>query len=184
MSRQHAALASHTMPRKTPQSTAAGLRAAAARPATDRRDTSPGRKPKSGDGRGSTERTKTRVPSRSAPANIRVGCDLGTGSSSITFTIRRHINEIRNCYELELQKDHGLAGRVVVKFSVRPDGSVRTATVASSTLGNATVESCVVASARRWQFPAVPGRGEAIVTYPFVLTPSQRPSRLFGRDDR
>ena len=185
MSRQHDALASDTMPRKTPQSTAARSRAVAARPATDRKDsTPPGRKTKSGDGRGSVERTKTQAPPRPASGNVRVGCDLSTGANSIRLTVRRHINEIKNCYDLELQKDHGLTGRVAVQFSVMPDGSVRTATVANSTLGNETVESCVVAAVRWWQFPAVPDRGEAIVTYPFALAPSETPSKLFGRDDR
>lgn len=172
MSRQHDALASDTMPRKTTRSTAAGSRAVAARPATDRKDsTSPGRKTKSGDGRGSVEGTKTHAPPRPAPVNMRVGCDLRTGANFIRLTVRRHINELKNCYELELQKDHGLTGRLAVQFSVMPDGSVRTATVASSTLGNEAVEACVVAAVRRWQFPGVLDRGEAIVTYPFVLTP-------------
>jgi TonB family protein len=119
---------------------------------------------------------------------VRVGCathpDLRSEANFIRITVRRHSNELKNCYELELQKDHGLTGRVAVQFSVMPDGSVGKAAVSSSTLGNQAVEACMVAAVRRWQFPAMPDRDEAIVTYPFVLTPSEMPSKPTGQDDR
>jgi TonB family protein len=99
-----------------------------------------------------------------------IGCDHD-GGNRIRRVVRRRINQIKNCYELELQKHHGLAGRVVVRFSVKPNGSVRAATVAGSTVGNETVEACMVAVVRRWRFPEIPERGGAVVSYPFVLTP-------------
>jgi TonB family protein len=130
-------------------------------------------------GRSSAERTKKRVPTPTQPANIRVGCDHSE-ANLIRITVRHHINEIKNCYELELQKDHGLAGRVAVQFSVMPAGSVSTATVASSTLGNEAVEACMIAATRLWQFPAMPDHHEVVVTYPFVLAPSEAPPKESG----
>lgn len=114
------------------------------------------------------------TPLSFATASQAVGCDLD-GGNQIRRVVRRHINEIRNCYELELQKHHRLAGRAVVRFSLSPNGSVGAATVARSTLGNATVEACLVAVVRRWKFLPSADRRGAIVSYPFVLTPRDAP---------
>ena len=115
------------------------------------------------------------TPLSFAPASRGVGCDLHGGGNDIRRVVRRRINEIKNCYALELQKHHGLTGRAVLRFSVRPNGSVGLATVARSTLGNATVEACMVAVVRRWKFPARPDLGREVVSYPFVLTPREAP---------
>jgi Ca-activated chloride channel family protein len=42
--------------------------------------------------------------------------------------------------------------------------------VASSTLGDASVENCIAQAVRRWRFPQPGGGGIVIVTYPFQLT--------------
>lgn len=91
----------------------------------------------------------------------------------IRRVIRRHMNEVRNCYELELQKTHTLAGRVVLKLSIGADGKVQAVEVADSTLGNATVEACMVKAALLWEFPKPVGGGVVVIHYPFVLTPHE-----------
>jgi TonB family protein len=84
--------------------------------------------------------------------------------------IGRHINEVRFCYEQELNSRPDLQGRVAVKFMISPSGTVQTAAVATSDLGNAKVEQCIAQAVRRWTFPAPDGGGIVVVTYPFVLS--------------
>jgi metallo-beta-lactamase class B len=85
--------------------------------------------------------------------------------------IRRHINEVKYCYEQELLRQPDLVGKIDVQFTVAVSGQVSAAAVQRSTIGNARVEGCTVAAVRRWQFPPPFNGGTAIITYPFVLTP-------------
>ncbi|HKP59237.1 MAG TPA: TonB family protein [Polyangiales bacterium] len=84
--------------------------------------------------------------------------------------IGRHINEVRFCYEQELNARPDLQGRVAVKFIISPTGAVQTAAVDSSDLGNPKAEQCIAQAVRRWTFPAPEGGGIVVVTYPFVLS--------------
>lgn len=82
--------------------------------------------------------------------------------------IRRHINEVKFCYEKELTRMPNLEGRVMIQFTISPTGAVAASFVQSSTMNNPTVEQCIAAAVRRWEFPKPQG-GIVIVTYPFVL---------------
>jgi len=114
-----------------------------------------------------------------------VGPDGGTQASPgprgsldkeiIRRVIRRHINEVRWCYESELSKDPLLGGRVTVRFTIAASGQISASALESSTMGNARVESCVVQAVRRWEFPKPLGGGVVNVSYPFVLTPAPLP---------
>ena len=122
-----------------------------------------------GRGAGGFRGRSARVPKiRSGAADVR-------GSLSkevIRRVIRRHINEVRFCYEQELNQRPDLEGRVTVKFIISPTGSVQTSMVSNSTLKNGRVEKCVAGAVRRWTFPAPDGGGVVIVNYPFMLTNS------------
>jgi outer membrane biosynthesis protein TonB len=112
---------------------------------------------------------------RSSVPRIRTGDADVRGSLSrevIRRVIRRHINEVRFCYEQELGQRPDLAGRVTVSFIISATGAVQTAAVQSTTLSNARVEACIVQSVRRWTFPAPDGGGVVGVNYPFVLDSS------------
>jgi TonB family protein len=86
--------------------------------------------------------------------------------------VRRHINEVRYCYDQALALKPTLGGRVVVRFTIAPAGNVLASVLASSTLGSVAVESCVVNAVKRWEFPKPEGGGLVIVSYPFQLTPA------------
>ncbi len=120
-----------------------------------------------GRGAGGFRGRSARVPRiRSGRADVR-------GSLSkevIRRVIRRHINEVRFCYEQELNSRPDLEGRVTVRFIISPTGSVQTSMVASSTLRNQRVERCIAGAVRRWTFPSPDGGGIVIVNYPFMLT--------------
>jgi len=86
--------------------------------------------------------------------------------------IRRHLNEVRFCYEKELGPNKkAIGGRVELKLVIDETGKVVTSEVASSSLGNPAVGSCVAAAGRRWEFPSVSGGGIVEVHYPFVFRP-------------
>jgi TonB family protein len=64
-----------------------------------------------------------------------------------------------------------LQGGVTIAFSIAPGGSVSGASVASSSLGNARVEGCILRQARRLKFPAADKPTNA--NYPFVFRPAK-----------
>lgn len=101
-------------------------------------------------------------------ANVRGSLD----KEIIRRIIRRHINEVKYCYEQELTKKASLGGRIMVQFTIAASGQVIASVLQNSTMGNAKVENCTVQAVRRWEFPKPLGGGIVIVSYPFVLTPA------------
>ena len=101
-------------------------------------------------------------------ANVRGSLD----KEIIRRIIRRHINEVKFCYEQELTKKPQLGGRIMVQFTIAASGQVIASVLQNSTMGNAKVENCTVQAVRRWEFPKPLGGGIVIVSYPFVLTPA------------
>ncbi|MBW2276158.1 MAG: AgmX/PglI C-terminal domain-containing protein [Deltaproteobacteria bacterium] len=93
---------------------------------------------------------------------------------TIRRVVQRHINQVKFCYEMGLARDSSLAGRVSVKFIISSTGAVQLAAIASSTLGDSDVESCIAQSVRRWKFPQPEGGGIVIVTYPFNFTSADK----------
>ena len=104
---------------------------------------------------------------------VRSGEAVVRGSLSkevIRRVIQRHRNEVRFCYEQQLNARPDLEGRVLTRFIISPTGTVQAATIAESTLRNANVEQCIARAVERWTFPAPEGGGIVVVTYPFVLS--------------
>jgi pSer/pThr/pTyr-binding forkhead associated (FHA) protein len=101
-------------------------------------------------------------------ANVRGSLD----KEIIRRIIRRHINEVKYCYEQELTKKPELGGRIMVQFTIAASGQVIASVLQNSTMSNARVENCTVQAVRRWEFPKPLGGGIVIVSYPFVLTPA------------
>jgi hypothetical protein len=83
--------------------------------------------------------------------------------------IRRHLNEVKFCYERELMHKPDLYGRVMVQFTISGLGAVVASVVQNSTMNNPGVEQCIAGAVRRWEFPKPQGGGIVIVSYPFVL---------------
>lgn len=93
---------------------------------------------------------------------------------------------IAACYESGLATMPELAGRVIVSFTIAPDGHVAGATVRDSTLLPRAepvyaVEGCIVATVLAYVFPAPEGGGPVQVNYPFVLAPAAEGE---GEDER
>ncbi len=126
-----------------------------------------------GDGEGGYGRGVGGFRGRSAGVpQVRSGGAEVRGSLSkevIRRVVRRHINEVKFCYEQQLNARPDLQGRVTTRFVISPTGSVQSAMVADSSLRNAAVEGCIVQAVRRWTFPAPDGGGVVVVNYPFLL---------------
>ncbi len=82
--------------------------------------------------------------------------------------IRRHLNEVKFCYEKELMHKADLYGRVMVQFTISGTGQVIASIVSNSTMNNASVDRCIADAVKRWEFPKPQGGGIVIVSYPFV----------------
>ncbi|MET0402612.1 MAG: TonB family protein, partial [Cystobacter sp.] len=96
----------------------------------------------------------------------------GLDKDVIAKIIRSHQNEIKYCYETELNKNPSLAGKVAVAFTIDPAGGVAEANVTESTLSNSTAENCMLSRIRRWKFPEPKGGGVVAVTYPWLFSPA------------
>lgn len=75
--------------------------------------------------------------------------------------------EVRQrCYSgARVPRGHA-GGRLLLRFTLAPDGSVEDVTNAASTLGLPEVEQCVLTQVRSWTFPASGGTESLVVTYP------------------
>lgn len=93
----------------------------------------------------------------------------GLDKDVIMKVIKRHQNEIKFCYEQELQQNPSLAGKVAVAWTIDPSGGVSEAAVSESSIGNANVESCILQRIRRWKFPEPEGGGIVNVTFPWIF---------------
>lgn len=93
----------------------------------------------------------------------------GLDRDVIMKVIKRHQNEIKFCYEAELQTHPELAGKVAVAWTIDPRGMVADASVSESSMGNPNVESCILERIRRWKFPEPEGGGVVAVTFPWIF---------------
>ncbi len=115
------------------------------------------------------------APGRDRVAPVDLGPPVvccGMAPELIRRVIEDNKNQVRFCYERELQAHQDLAGRVALRWTIGPDGRVTAARVTESTLGNARVERCIVERVKTWRFPEPPGGGTVDVNYPFVLRAS------------
>lgn len=110
---------------------------------------------------------------------------LGTmDKAEIDATIKRNMNQIRYCYQRELTKHPDLQGKVVIKFVIAPDGTVRSAEIKSSTMGSPEVEDCLTGRFMRFVFPEPRGGGIVIVSYPFIFEPAEESDQDRRRRER
>ena len=88
---------------------------------------------------------------------------------AIQRVIRQSFGRLRACYERGLQRSPDLEGRIAVKFVIDREGDVAMASTSESTLGDASVESCVAKAYEAMSFPKPEG-GIVTVVYPIVFT--------------
>ncbi len=109
----------------------------------------------------------------------RVELNAGGGSETVVIgsidrdaieaAIRAHRNDFKYCYEREVNSGHpNLAGKVVTAFTIGGSGRASQMSIASSSMGSAAVEKCVLRVISIIQFP-LPGGGVPVtIKYPFA----------------
>jgi hypothetical protein len=115
-----------------------------------------------GIGRGSVGGT---VAGASARA---IGVQGSIDRDAVAKAVNSHLQEVRACYERALLKAPGLAGKVVLEWTLSTSGSVVSARTKSSTLQSPEVEACILRQLSQWDFPRAAG-GVVIVSYPFLF---------------
>jgi len=72
-------------------------------------------------------------------------------AENVTKVILSHNRTIQDCYKQALKKDPILKGKVVVRFSVNPAGSVTQVNILQSTIDYEPMLNCIVNRIRRWK---------------------------------
>ncbi len=95
--------------------------------------------------------------------------DEGLTRDQIGKVIHAHRDEIRYCHESVMLRTPGVEGKLNARFSIDARGSVRTAGVGSSTVGDQRLHNCIVSRLKGWKFPKPKGGVTVAVTYPFMF---------------
>ncbi|AHI05510.1 hypothetical protein BDW_05010 [Bdellovibrio bacteriovorus W] len=93
----------------------------------------------------------------------------GLDREIIAQYIKSQLGQILYCYERQLSASPDLFGKVAVKFTIGPSGSVEQQLIGDTTLKNATVEGCILNRVAAWKFPQPQGGTRVLVTYPFLF---------------
>ena len=101
---------------------------------------------------------------------VKIALPDGLMPEEIQARVRASFGEVRACYESLLERDKTAEGKILLEFVIAADGKVERAVFGDdTTIKDAKLESCVLASVRKFEFPAV---GKATtVKYPVVMTP-------------
>ena len=106
-------------------------------------------------------------------AIVAAGAVTVAGGSLTRAIIKKYINRqkgsVIRCYKRAIQSKPKLEGKVVVSFVIAPSGQVMGPKIRSSSLGDATVHSCITRALAIWRFPKPEGGGAARVSYPFLF---------------
>lgn len=70
--------------------------------------------------------------------------------AQVSAIVYGHSQAIQYCYERELKRNPDLKGKVVVRFTILPNGTVANPVIISSTLHNEDVERCLLSRISRW----------------------------------
>jgi hypothetical protein len=116
-----------------------------------------------------------------AASSVPAPADADDSSSGETRTmeviaevVKAHRKPARECYEKQLKQIPDLKGDLVIHFTLRPNGTVKTAEINTerSTITAPPVVNCVIDVIRGIQFPRSSRGMETTVNYPFNFNPS------------
>ncbi|MFQ5750650.1 MAG: AgmX/PglI C-terminal domain-containing protein, partial [bacterium] len=75
---------------------------------------------------------------------------VGRDQDDVQAIVVKHNSSIQYCYERELKRNPNLKGKLVIRFTITPRGTIKKVEIVSSTLNNRKVEQCVISRIRRW----------------------------------
>lgn len=83
--------------------------------------------------------------------------------------VRTKMDQIRFCFQQEVQKDPNIGGQIVFSWVISPTGKVIGVTITSSTVKSEALGQCIAARIATWVFPSPKGGGTVRVNYPFIF---------------
>ncbi|NCN27103.1 AgmX/PglI C-terminal domain-containing protein [bacterium] len=89
----------------------------------------------------------------------------------IERVIRAHINEIKACYQAELQRNPSVFGKIKLQWTIIGGGKATAVSTAQNTTGSSALVNCIKARLRTWTFPSPRGGSTATVDYPWLFKP-------------
>lgn len=116
---------------------------------------------------GLVSRTRARARIRPGRPDVRGGL----AQEIVRRVVRRHLVELRYCYQRALGQNPDLQGALTIQFVISATGTVPRASTSDVEAGLEPVAACFAQATRRWTFPAPTNAGVVVVVYPFVLSP-------------
>jgi len=90
---------------------------------------------------------------------------------TIARVVAAHTGAIRYAYNRELRKKPSLRGKIVLTFTISPEGDVTECRVEESAMNWPPLENSLVKIVKTWRFPEIP-EGDVTISYPLVFFPS------------
>ncbi|MDX2023859.1 MAG: AgmX/PglI C-terminal domain-containing protein [Deltaproteobacteria bacterium] len=85
--------------------------------------------------------------------------------------VKRRLGAVKVCYERALKRNPALSGKIVVVWTITPEGTVTGIDVENDSLGDPEVAQCIKKNISGWRFPR-PAGGSVEVSFPFVFQAS------------
>jgi TonB family protein len=98
---------------------------------------------------------------------------VSTSKGCINQVIRHQQSRLKRVFETWLKRDPQLSGRIKVKFTLLPSGSVTAASLVQSTMNNARFEETIVRYIRQWDFSSCEIGAPIDIELPFVFEGGQ-----------
>jgi hypothetical protein len=88
----------------------------------------------------------------------------------IRLVVRAKLSQVRACFDAGLERAPEIGGRVLLRFTIGPDGRAASITVEEDELGDGIVADCLRDGLSSWQFPRPRDGVPITVAYPFVFS--------------
>ncbi|MBN2010604.1 AgmX/PglI C-terminal domain-containing protein [candidate division KSB1 bacterium] len=75
---------------------------------------------------------------------------LARTPEQVTAVIVSHNQSIQDCYKQILKKNPAINGKIMLRFSVTPEGTIGNVEIINSTLNDVFLEKCIVRRVKRW----------------------------------
>jgi len=72
-------------------------------------------------------------------------------AQEVIRVVQSHTRALQDCYKQELRYDPTITGRILVRFTIDPGGTVIGASIISSTLNSPRMEECLLNRIKRWR---------------------------------
>lgn len=101
--------------------------------------------------------------------NVRTVGTTDTYRKIVQRTVRSRMHQVAACYGAAAMFDDDVSGKVVVRFSIKPEGKVGSAIVTECNIDAEMLETCVLDTVQKWTFAPPPKGKSARFEYPFLF---------------